>query len=134
VLALQPQARLSFVVDHMEVARSWSEAMAAAGSRAEVLLKVDVGFHRCGIPPEVRAAVAFLQAVDAMPGLRLAGILSHAGHAYHAASEDELRAIARQEAGTLANLRARPAGIGGRAVLSHVLAASLHACVKQRSS
>ena len=43
------------------------------------------------------SAVAFLRAVDALPGLRLRGILSHAGHAYHAHSEDELRQMAVAE-------------------------------------
>ena len=33
-----------------------------------------------------------------MPGLRLRGLLSHAGHGYLATSEDELRAIAEREA------------------------------------
>ncbi len=43
--------------------------------------------------------LGFVQAVASLPGLRLRGLLSHAGHGYHAASEDELRAIAREEAG-----------------------------------
>ncbi len=50
------------------------------------------------------------QAVASLPGLRLRGLLSHAGHAYHAASEDELRAIAEDEARTLRTL-----GRGARA-------------------
>jgi D-serine deaminase-like pyridoxal phosphate-dependent protein len=62
---------------------------------------VDVGFHRCGIPPAVRSAVAFLEAIDALPGLRLLGVLSHAGHAYHAHSEDELRTMAFAERDTM---------------------------------
>ena len=33
------------------VARGWSEAMRARGREVDVLVKVDVGFHRCGIDP-----------------------------------------------------------------------------------
>src|ERR1700740_1462398 len=44
VLALMDRTRLSFIVDHMAIARGWSEVMMAAGRRAEVLIKVDVGF------------------------------------------------------------------------------------------
>lgn len=102
VLALQAQTRLSFVVDHLEVARAWSQAMVAAGALAEVLVKVDVGFHRCGISPEPIDAVPFLRAVAALPGLRLAGILSHAGHAYHAHSDAELEAMATAERAVMA--------------------------------
>ncbi|MGE0814124.1 MAG: alanine racemase [Vicinamibacterales bacterium] len=112
VLALQRRTRLSFIVDHLDVARSWSEAMLAAGGRADVLVKVDVGFHRCGIPSDPAVAVPFLRAVEAMPGLRLLGVLSHAGHAYHAHSEEELRAMAEDERHTMATLAAEARGAG----------------------
>ncbi len=113
VLALQQKARVSFIVDSLDVARGWSEAMTASGARAEVLAKIDVGFHRCGIAPDPVIAVPFLAAVAALPGLRLAGILSHAGHAYHAHSEDELRMMAKAEVATMAALahEARAAGL-----------------------
>ncbi len=110
VLALQQHARISFIVDNLPVARRWSEAMAAARQRVEVLVKIDVGFHRCGIEPDTASAVAFLRAVDALPGLRLQGILSHAGHAYHAHSEDELRQIAVAERDTMAAIAAAARG------------------------
>ena len=56
--------------------------------------------------------LAFLQAVASMPGLRLRGLLSHAGHGYSAASEDELADIAREEAEMLTALRDRAAASG----------------------
>ena len=113
LLALQRTARISFIVDDLTVARGWSEAMQAANARAEVLVKVDVGFHRCGIAPDPATAVPFLREVAALPGLRLAGILSHAGHAYHAHSEDELRGMANDELTAMADLarEARAAGL-----------------------
>ncbi|MEZ5419683.1 MAG: alanine racemase [Vicinamibacterales bacterium] len=113
VLALQQRTSLSFVVDHLDVARGWSDAMSAAGATADVLVKIDVGFHRCGIPPDSGTAMPFLRAVAALPGLRLRGILSHAGHAYHAHSDDELRQMAEAEAATMGTLarEARAAGL-----------------------
>ena len=112
VLALQRTARLSFIVDDLRVARGWSEAMQAANARAEVLVKVDVGFHRCGIAAAPATAVPFLREVAALPGLRLAGILSHAGHAYHAHSEEELRGMAEAERATMAQLAREARGEG----------------------
>jgi D-serine deaminase-like pyridoxal phosphate-dependent protein len=103
VLALMERASISIIVDHLEVARGWSDAMQRAGRRLDVLIKVDVGFHRCGIDPADDAA-RFVQRVAAMPGLRLRGLLSHAGHAYTAASDEALCAVAQQEAETLARL------------------------------
>src|SRR3954453_1616932 len=111
VLALLDRASISIIVDHLAVARGWSDAMQRAGRTLDVLIKVDVGFHRCGIDPG-GDALGFIQTTAAMPGLRVRGLLSHAGHAYHAASEDQLRAIAKAEAETLADLRARAAESG----------------------
>jgi D-serine deaminase-like pyridoxal phosphate-dependent protein len=104
VIALLERTRLSFIVDHPDVARGWSDAMTRAGRTVDVLVKVDVGFHRCGIDPDPRTAVGFIAAVAALPGLSLKGLLSHAGQAYHAASAADLQAMAEAEAGTLHSL------------------------------
>jgi D-serine deaminase-like pyridoxal phosphate-dependent protein len=113
VFALMDRASISIIVDHLAVARGWSDAMQRAGRRLDVLIKVDVGFHRCGIDPDERTALDFIRAVAAMPGVRLRGLLSHAGHGYHATSQDELCAVARREAEILTALadRARASGI-----------------------
>ena len=60
----------------------------------------------------LQPALGFIRSVASLPGLKLRGLLSHAGHAYHAASEDDLRAIAQREAETLAGLRAQAAASG----------------------
>ena len=111
LLALMDRAAISIIVDHLDVARGWSDAMQRAGRSLDVLVKVDVGFHRCGIDPQ-GDALGFLQVVAALPGLRLRGLLSHAGHSYHAASEEALDAIAVEEAGTLLRIRDRAAAAG----------------------
>src|SRR5256885_336348 len=104
VIALMDRASISIIVDHLDVARGWSDAMTRAGRTLDVLIKVDVGFHRCGIDP-VGDAIGFITSVASLRGLKLRGLLSHAGHAYNAASEEALCAIAQQEAETLARLR-----------------------------
>jgi D-serine deaminase-like pyridoxal phosphate-dependent protein len=100
------RATLSIIVDHLDVAHGWSDAMNRAGRILDVLIKVDVGFHRCGIDPD-GDALGFVRAIASMPGLRLRGLLSHAGHGYSAGSEDELSSIARDEAAILTGLRSR---------------------------
>ena len=112
VLALMESASLSIVVDHLTVARAWSEVMQRANRRLDVLVKVDVGFHRCGIDPDSPAALEFIRSIASLPGLRLRGLLSHAGHAYQAATEDELRVIACRESEILTTLRDGAAGAG----------------------
>ncbi len=104
VLALMDRAAVSIIVDHPAVARDWSEAMRLAGRTLDVLIKVDVGFHRCGIDPNADA-IGFVKTIAGLPGLRLRGLLSHAGHGYHGQSEDELARIAADEATILTRIR-----------------------------
>lgn len=113
VIALLNRTRLSFIVDHPDVACAWSETMTHAGREVEVLVKVDVGFHRCGIDPALPGAADFVAMVAALPGLTLRGLLSHAGQAYHATSPEHLQSIAEEEARILSGIAAaaRAAGI-----------------------
>ncbi len=113
VIQLLDRTHLSFIVDHRTVARLWSEAISRAGRAVDVLVKVDVGFHRCGIDPKAADAVDMVREVASLPGLRLRGLLAHAGHAYHAHSEEHMREIAASEARTLRDLAAacRQAGV-----------------------
>jgi D-serine deaminase-like pyridoxal phosphate-dependent protein len=107
VIALLDRTRLSFIVDHPVVAQQWSEAMTRAGKEVDVLVKIDVGFHRCGIDPETREAMPMIKAVASLPGLRFRGLLSHAGQTYHAHSEEELRKMAEGEAQGMRDLAER---------------------------
>lgn len=107
VIRLLDRVQLSIIVDLTETAREWSAALSKAGRTLDVLVKVDVGFHRCGIDPHRADAADFVAEVATLPGLRLAGLLSHAGHCYVAGSQEEVRAIASQEAELLCGLAAR---------------------------
>jgi D-serine deaminase-like pyridoxal phosphate-dependent protein len=104
VIALLEKTTLSIIVDHPRIAREWSEAMTRAGRTLPVLVKVDVGFHRCGVDPTSPEALELVTLVSRLPGLSLRGLLSHAGHAYHAQSEADLAAVAGAEAATLIQL------------------------------
>ena len=78
--------------------------MREARREVDVLVKVDVGFHRCGIDPAREDAAAVVAEVAALPGLRFRGLLSHAGHAYHAPSEADMASMARGEIDVLTRL------------------------------
>ena len=106
VFALCDRVALSFIVDDVEVARQWSDLAKAAGRKLDVLIKVDVGTHRCGIDPDALGASDAVRRVSSLAGLRFRGLLSHAGHGYGAASDDEMRAVAAAEARLLGDLAA----------------------------
>ena len=79
--------------------------MRRAGRTLDVLVKVDVGFHRCGIDPARRRRSASSRRSPALPGLRLRGLLSHAGHGVSRGVGGRARARSRrEEAATLADL------------------------------
>ena len=104
VISLMDGVRVSTIVDDLGIAQAWSDAMEAAGRRLEVLVKIDVGTHRCGIDPKTRDALGFIEQVSRMPGLDLRGLLSHAGHAYAGESAEHIARIAREEAALMAEL------------------------------
>jgi D-serine deaminase-like pyridoxal phosphate-dependent protein len=63
----------------------------------DLFLKVDCGYHRCGVEPHAPEAFEIPRRITDSPNLRFAGILTHAGHAYHCLSVEELLAVARHE-------------------------------------
>jgi D-serine deaminase-like pyridoxal phosphate-dependent protein len=104
VLALMDRITLSFIVDDPGVAEEWSGIMTRAGKTLNILVKVDVGFHRCGVNPDLPTAVDTIAHIATLPGLSFRGLLSHAGQAYTAESPEALAAIAASEINTLMRL------------------------------
>ncbi|HEX9687463.1 MAG TPA: alanine racemase, partial [Thermoanaerobaculia bacterium] len=95
LLALSDRLRLAVGADSPEGAASVGSAFHAAGRRVGVLLKVDCGYHRVGVAPERAAETA--RRLAELPGIALSGVFTHAGHAYHAGSREEVEGIARSE-------------------------------------
>jgi D-serine deaminase-like pyridoxal phosphate-dependent protein len=89
--------RLSLLTDDLETATQLNEAARRAGLTLELFLKVDCGYHRCGVEPSSHAAFQIPRFIMGASNLRFAGILTHAGHSYHARSKEELLTIARHE-------------------------------------
>ena len=109
VFVLADRVTLSFIVDDPAVALAWSDLAVRRGRRLNVLIKVDVGTHRCGIDPDASGAVNTVDAIASLPGLRFLGLLSHAGHGYGATSEADAQSIASDEASILRRLAAAAA-------------------------
>jgi D-serine deaminase-like pyridoxal phosphate-dependent protein len=107
VFALADRIALSFIVDDLEIAKAWAALAQRRGTALNVLVKVDVGFHRCGIDPDGARAAEVIREIAELEGLRFHGLLSHAGHGYGAGSEGELKAIAETEAAMLRTLAGR---------------------------
>ncbi len=85
-------ARLLLVVDGPEMAGLLD---AAATGPHEVLVEVDCGEHRAGVPPH--RAVAVGKALAASRHLRPAGVMTHGGHSYGVGTPDEIANVAEAE-------------------------------------
>jgi D-serine deaminase-like pyridoxal phosphate-dependent protein len=66
------------------------------GRDLQVLVEVDTGLHRLGRPPGEPTAELVAE-VARIRGLDVVGLLTHAGHAYWSANEEELRQTAERE-------------------------------------
>ncbi len=100
-LAAERGATLCPLVESDAGRKRWSDAAEAAGVLIPVLLEIDVGMGRTGVGPGP-GAVGPARAIAGSPGLELRGILTHAGHAYGAATSEEVAAIGRAEGETMA--------------------------------
>lgn len=109
---LLDRCRVSIVIDDAGVAADWSRELTRLGRTLDVLVKVDVGFHRCGIDPRAADAADVVARMAGLPGLRLRGLLSHAGHAYQAGSPDDILRIARDERDILCGLAGELRALG----------------------
>jgi D-serine deaminase-like pyridoxal phosphate-dependent protein len=100
---LAGRIRLGVTVDSPEAI----DLLQSAGSPFRVWLKVDAGYGRAGVTPDADAALQLADRIDAAPELEFAGLLSHSGNAYHAASPGHIERIAREERDALTALAER---------------------------
>ncbi|HYO98797.1 MAG TPA: alanine racemase [Pyrinomonadaceae bacterium] len=89
--------RLALITDDAEIPAQLDAAARAGGVRLDVFLKVDCGYHRCGVEPDSEAAFEIPRRIGDASHLRFAGILTHAGHSYHSRDASELNRLARHE-------------------------------------
>jgi D-serine deaminase-like pyridoxal phosphate-dependent protein len=115
--------RLLLVVDSPEMAGLLD---AAATAPSEVLVEVDSGEHRAGVPPEKALAVA--RAIHGSRNLRLAGVMTHGGHSYGTddpariadiAEDERVAAVSAAEAIRAAGMPVEVVSVGSTPTLLH---------------
>src|SRR5215218_1351239 len=99
--------RFALITDDAGIPPLLDEAARRAGLTLDLFLKVDCGYHRVGVEPERPEALEIPRRIDAASHLRFAGILTHAGHSYHARSQAELLSVARRERDVMTEFAAR---------------------------
>lgn len=88
--------KLSVALDSETAARELSRAASGAGTAVHVLVELDAGMHRVGLP-SVDDAVRLAKLVSGLPGLVFSGIAFYPGHvrAHVDEQEEQLRELSR---------------------------------------
>jgi D-serine deaminase-like pyridoxal phosphate-dependent protein len=89
--------RLGLITDDPEIPALLNQAARDESVSVDVFLKIDCGYHRCGVEPDSREALEIPGLISDSSNLRFAGILTHAGHSYHYRSGNERLTVARHE-------------------------------------
>ena len=91
--AIAERATVTVSLDSEEAVRGISTAMSERGTRAGILVELDVGFSRCGVANETEA-LALAQTIASLPGLEFQGLMFFPGHFGVAPAE---RAVLRKQ-------------------------------------
>ena len=96
--------RLNLITDDPGIPELLNQAARNEDVSLNLFLKIDCGYHRCGVEPDSREAIEIPGRISDSSNLRFAGILTHAGHSYHYSSREERLKVARHERDVMAGL------------------------------
>src|SRR5688572_20082099 len=93
---------LSLITDDIDVPEQLNAAAKQANIVLNLFLKIDCGYHRCGVEPTTPEATEIPRRISNASNLRFAGILTHAGHSYNCQTRAEVLALAKHERDVMA--------------------------------
>ena len=104
---------LRLLLDDGGTLSALEEAAVSRGVRPHVWLKIDCGYHRAGVDPSSPAARQLANRLATSRVVQFDGLLTHAGHSYHAFGSEARAAVARAERDAVTGLAAelRAAGV-----------------------
>ncbi|MBN9317015.1 MAG: alanine racemase [Devosia sp.] len=105
--------QLTVITDQIAVAEEISSRAVTLGIELDVLIELDSGEKRAGVMADSTALIELGKVIHHLPALRLAGVLTHAGHSYQGRSLEAIRKVAEEErlCATTAAERLRAAGL-----------------------
>jgi len=88
---LSSYVQLGLLLEHPEVALELDRRMTHP---VDVYIKIDTGYHRTGLNPDEMPLIRELATqLQFSSKLKIKGLLTHAGHTYHAKTTDEVKGI-----------------------------------------
>ena len=94
---VQAGAQLTLILDSVEAAHEVAAFAAAHAVRFAVLIEIDTGEGRSGVPPDAPELAEIGWTLDRPPYCRLDGVMTHAGHSYTARDLATVARIAEAE-------------------------------------
>lgn len=104
------RAKLTVALDDIAVASGINEVGEAHKRRIPIYADIDTGLHRMG--RGVEESIEPILEIAKLPYVEVRGLMSHTGHAYAKATEEEIRATAIEDAELMNEVRSRLAKRG----------------------
>jgi D-serine deaminase-like pyridoxal phosphate-dependent protein len=102
-IEISRDCELSLITDDCDVPDQLNNAARQANVHLNLFLKVDCGYHRCGVEPTNPEAIEIPRRISNASNLGFAGILTHAGHSYNCQTKPEVLALAKHERDVMAD-------------------------------
>jgi D-serine deaminase-like pyridoxal phosphate-dependent protein len=105
-------ARIQILLDSLSAVEALAAQSSGFSGVIPVLIEIDCGGHRAGVNPDGEQLLAIAQRIAREMRFSLAGVLTHAGHSYHAADVAARRKIATAERDAAVRAAQRLRGAG----------------------
>lgn len=101
---LARRARISVAVDHIDQVTAISRAATAAQAVVRLLIEVDIGMGRCGLPGS-EAVLELARKLHGMPGVEFGGLQAYEGHLVNVFDREQRRIQSRAAMGLAVEAR-----------------------------
>jgi D-serine deaminase-like pyridoxal phosphate-dependent protein len=94
LVQLAKRARIAVAVDHFDQVAAISRAATAGNAVVRLLIEVDIGMGRCGIPTS-DAVLDLARKIVGMPGVEFGGLQAYEGHLVNVIDREQRRSQSR---------------------------------------
>jgi len=89
--------KITVITDQVAMAQMVSQRAVELGIVLDTLIELDSGESRAGVMAESKELLELGEALHSLPGTRLQGVLTHAGHSYQGRDIETIASIAESE-------------------------------------
>ncbi|RUW37050.1 alanine racemase [Mesorhizobium sp.] len=104
--------KVSVILDQLGLVREVNRQALDLGIVVDVLIELDSGEQRAGVLSGSEELLDIGRALAELPGTRLEGVLTHAGHSYQSRTIEDIRKVAEEERAVAVSAAERLRAIG----------------------